>query len=177
MIAVREFTSAAECIAHANAVHRRFYAKPAQKKVALLPAPVAANQSERIVIPQWYLNSIASDPALKPLWKKTETYFDAHVKSYQWVQAEMGGMKVRGHIRRRCADLGVLFDLVISKRRTRRIVEVRQLLMWEVRQLFGISYPEIGRMFGGRDHSTCVWAIRRVEAKMQGTSLKKRRSA
>lgn len=170
MIAVREFTSAAECIAHAQAVHRKFFAKPAQKKVALLPAPVAANQSERAVIPQWYLDQFDRTPR----WKKADLHFDAHVKSYQWAQAEMGGMKVRGHIRRRCADLGVLFDLVISKRRTRRIVEVRQLLMWEVRQMFGISYPEIGRMFGGRDHSTCVWAIRRVEAKKMGVSLKKR---
>lgn len=42
----------------------------------------------------------------------------------------------------------------------------RQLAMYLSRKLTDRSYPEIGRLFGGRDHTTVIHAIRQVEARM-----------
>jgi len=165
MIAVREFKSAAEMLAYANNNHRKFYAKPPLK---VIPPVVEA----KIECPIPRKRRVITDT--RPLWRKEEIHFDAHIRDHQWYRAQVGSMKIGGYVRRRCMDLGIDHDLMCSHRRTRSIVAARQLLMWEVRQKFKISYPEIGRLFGGRDHSTCVWAIRRVEAKMAGKEITKR---
>lgn len=46
--------------------------------------------------------------------------------------------------------------------RSRAIAWPRQEAMWRCRQI-GKSYPQIGRFFGGRDHTTAIHAIREVE--------------
>lgn len=49
-----------------------------------------------------------------------------------------------------------------SSRRARAIAQPRQVAMWLSRQLTPRSLPEIGQLFGNRDHSTVIHAIRRV---------------
>lgn len=49
-----------------------------------------------------------------------------------------------------------------SERRTRNIVRPRQIGMYLVKMLTRSSLPSIGRMFGGRDHTTALCAIRRI---------------
>jgi len=39
----------------------------------------------------------------------------------------------------------------------------RMIAMWLARKMTSRSYPEIGRLFGGRDHSTVMHACRRVD--------------
>ncbi len=51
-----------------------------------------------------------------------------------------------------------------SKRRARAVVRPRQVAMYLSKVLTPRSYPEIGRKFGGRDHSTVIHAVRTVEA-------------
>ncbi len=53
-------------------------------------------------------------------------------------------------------------DLKGSKR-TRGVVIPRMLAMYLVRKHTDASYPEIGRAFGGRDHSTAINACRRID--------------
>jgi chromosomal replication initiation ATPase DnaA len=43
-----------------------------------------------------------------------------------------------------------------------RIVKPRQIAMYLSKVLLGLSYPHIGRRFGGRDHTTPLYAIRKV---------------
>ncbi|WP_299308668.1 chromosomal replication initiator protein DnaA [uncultured Croceicoccus sp.] len=50
-----------------------------------------------------------------------------------------------------------------SKRRTRTVVRPRQVAMYLAKVLTPRSYPEIGRKFGGRDHSTVIHAVRLIE--------------
>ena len=50
-----------------------------------------------------------------------------------------------------------------SKRRARAIVRPRQVAMYLAKVMTPRSYPEIGRKFGGRDHSTVIHAVRLVE--------------
>jgi chromosomal replication initiator protein len=52
---------------------------------------------------------------------------------------------------------------LLSSRRTRTIVWPRHIAMYMAKSLTPRSLPEIGRRFGGRDHTTVLHAVRRVE--------------
>jgi chromosomal replication initiator protein len=53
---------------------------------------------------------------------------------------------------------------LLSSRRNRSIVRPRQIGMWLAKSLTARSLPEIGRRFGGRDHTTVLHAIRKIES-------------
>ncbi len=50
-----------------------------------------------------------------------------------------------------------------SKRRARAVARPRQVAMYLAKVMTPRSYPEIGRKFGGRDHSTVIHAVKLVE--------------
>jgi hypothetical protein len=50
-----------------------------------------------------------------------------------------------------------------SSRRKATVVKARQIAMYISKQLTSQSLPEIGRRFGGRDHTTVLHAVRKVE--------------
>ena len=50
-----------------------------------------------------------------------------------------------------------------SPKRLKAVVLPRQVAMYLARQLTSSSYPEIGERFGGKDHSTIIHAIRKIE--------------
>jgi chromosomal replication initiator protein len=52
---------------------------------------------------------------------------------------------------------------LVSNRRTRVIVKPRQVAMYLSKMLTPRSFPEIGRRFGGRDHTTVLHAVRKIE--------------
>ncbi len=52
---------------------------------------------------------------------------------------------------------------LLSNRRTRTIVKPRQVAMYLAKMMTPRSLPEIGRRFGGRDHTTVLHAVRKIE--------------
>ena len=58
-------------------------------------------------------------------------------------------------------------DALASKRRTKDVTVPRQVAMYLIKQTLGISLVQIGELFGGRDHSTVIHSIRRVEEEME----------
>lgn len=50
-----------------------------------------------------------------------------------------------------------------SARRSRQVARPRQVAMYLAKQLTSRSLPEIGRKFGGRDHTTVMHAVKKVE--------------
>jgi len=57
---------------------------------------------------------------------------------------------------------------LLSNRRTRTIVKPRQVAMYLSKALTPRSLPEIGRRFGGRDHTTVLHAVRKIETQAVG---------
>jgi chromosomal replication initiator protein len=53
---------------------------------------------------------------------------------------------------------------LISEARARAVARPRQAAMWLTKQLTTRSLPDIGKRFGGRDHTTVIHAVRRIEA-------------
>ncbi len=53
---------------------------------------------------------------------------------------------------------------ILSSRRTATVVRPRQIAMYLSKALTLRSLPEIGRRFGGRDHTTVLHAVRKIEA-------------
>jgi len=54
-----------------------------------------------------------------------------------------------------------------SSKRLKSIVFPRQVAMYICRNMTSLSYPEIGAKFGGKDHSTIIHAIKKIEKNMQ----------
>jgi chromosomal replication initiator protein len=67
--------------------------------------------------------------------------------------------KVAEHFNIRLADMA-------SPRRSRAVARPRQVAMYLCKKLTQRSLPEIGRKFGGRDHTTVIHAVRKVEELM-----------
>lgn len=54
-----------------------------------------------------------------------------------------------------------------SAKRLKTLVLPRQIAMYICRKLTSASFPEIGNKFGGKDHSTIIHAIKKIEKKME----------
>ena len=67
-------------------------------------------------------------------------------------------------IQRRVAEyFNVKMGDMLSARRARSVARTRQIAMYLSKQLTTRSLPEIGRKFGGRDHTTVIHAVRKIE--------------
>jgi chromosomal replication initiator protein len=64
--------------------------------------------------------------------------------------------KVADHYTLRMSDL-------LSARRARQVARPRQVAMYLAKTLTSRSLPDIGRRFGGRDHTTVIHAVRKIE--------------
>lgn len=61
-----------------------------------------------------------------------------------------------------CSFYGVPMRDLLSHRRDRQIVRPRQIAMYLAKELTTRSLPEIGRRFGGRDHTTVLYGVRKI---------------
>jgi chromosomal replication initiator protein len=72
-------------------------------------------------------------------------------------------------IQRKVAEHYTLrLDDMFSARRSRNVARPRQVAMYLCKKLTPRSLPEIGRKFGGRDHTTVMHAVRKVEELVGG---------
>jgi hypothetical protein len=66
-----------------------------------------------------------------------------------------------------CRYFKILPNEVESSRRQGALVYPRQIAFWLARTHTPYSYPQIGRRFGDRDHTTIMHGCRRIEARMK----------
>lgn len=169
MIAVMEFHTAAEVIAHAAEVRARLWStKP--RISAVSPTPI-----ERVT-------SVAPrrKPAhVAPMWSRQPMVFDEHVQAFKTVKrikamVDAGEIELINMERKPVTEIvrEVLADFpeftiadLKSARRSKELVKVRQLAVFEVRkQRPDMSLPAIGRWFGGRDHTTILHSVNKITA-------------
>jgi chromosomal replication initiator protein len=62
-----------------------------------------------------------------------------------------------------CVHFGIPMEVLIGRDRHKGINCARQVALYLCRQRLGLSYPTLGRVFGGRDHTTAMNAVRRIE--------------
>ncbi|MCL5777675.1 chromosomal replication initiator protein DnaA [Limibaculum sp. FT325] len=68
-------------------------------------------------------------------------------------------------IKRRVADhYNLRLSDLVSARRARAVARPRQVAMYLAKTLTSKSLPEIGRGFGGRDHTTVIHAVKKIES-------------
>lgn len=63
--------------------------------------------------------------------------------------------------------LGHSVDALRGKSRQRPLVTARQMAMYVFRELTDLSYPAIARLFGGRDHTTVIHAVDKIQRLMK----------
>ena len=63
--------------------------------------------------------------------------------------------------------LGFPVDALRGKSRQRPLVTARQIAMYAFRELTDLSYPAIARLFGGRDHTTVIHAVDKIQRLMK----------
>ena len=82
-------------------------------------------------------------------------------------EVAMKRVAIAGTIKRLvAAEVGISLADMTSKSRAVRVSHPRQLAMYLIRVFSDYSYPKIGRVFG-RDHTTAIWAVARVEARLR----------
>lgn len=52
---------------------------------------------------------------------------------------------------------------ILGSKRTPKLVLARQTAMYVCRELLGTSYPVLGKVFGGKDHSTVIHSIKKIK--------------
>jgi chromosomal replication initiation ATPase DnaA len=63
-----------------------------------------------------------------------------------------------------CDVTGVTYGEIVSARRQRRLARPRQLCCWLAKNFTGISYPVMARSLGGRDHTTSMHAVKKIDS-------------
>ena len=57
----------------------------------------------------------------------------------------------------------MLFRSLTGSKRHQHIAKARQIAMYLCRQMLNTSYPALGRAFGGKDHSTVLYSVKKVD--------------
>lgn len=66
-----------------------------------------------------------------------------------------------------CREYGITMAQIECADRRHAWAHPRQKAMYLCRELTDKSYPQIGRAFGGRDHTTCLFSYRKIAALRQ----------
>ncbi len=69
--------------------------------------------------------------------------------------------------KRVASEYGVAVEALGSRRRTKEVTVPRQVAMYLMRELLDLPLARIGERFGGRDHSTVIHSINKVEEEME----------
>jgi chromosomal replication initiator protein len=72
-----------------------------------------------------------------------------------------------------CDHFQISMDQILSKSRTNEIAKPRMIAMYLAKNMTGASQDAIGSFLGGRDHSTVIHGIKRVEEEIQNNETMK----
>lgn len=159
----REPKTAAEVFANAKATHDYFkrLRSPPPKFAIAAPPPIAS------------VSVIARKPIhivpIEALAVCLSPGF-AIVADHQIERPSGTEPLIESIIRAVCLHYGVKKLGILSSCRTAAMVRPRQVICYLAKKLTLKSYPEIGRRIGGKDHTTVLHAVRKIE-RLRGSDL------
>jgi len=141
----------------------RLWARPVQKVIA---PPKSAIQPSVLAFPRIRGKLIGDD-------------HNAHVVAFYRQRLRDEGMDLSRELikrrefhhryelieRRACKLFGFSKEDIRGPRKHNELVFARQFVMYWAKRLTGMSYPVIGRLLGGRDHTTTLWGVRKYPEK------------
>ena len=146
-----------------------------ETRMAILRTKAA---SDNIVLPTEVITLLATNIAtnireIEGAYNKIVAYtslmhMPITVETAQKVLSDMGNdIKTRtityeGIIKVVANHYNVKQDELFNKKRTQNIAFPRQVAMYLCRELADLSYPRIGELFGGRDHTTVIHAYEKI---------------
>lgn len=77
------------------------------------------------------------------------------------------GVSVEEVVRRIAQYYEVTEKSIYEKTRKKEVVKPRQIIMYMLREEFGVSYPSIGEKLGGRDHTTVIHSCEKIKQEMK----------
>jgi chromosomal replication initiator protein len=89
------------------------------------------------------------------------------VLGHYFRQADTGPLDSEAIIRKVGDFYGVTVAQIKGKRRDKALVTARQVAMHLVREMTSASLPEIGRLFGGKDHTTVIHACAKIKTALK----------
>ncbi len=100
-----------------------------------------------------------------PEWKKREEYYDEHIMEWRRLVHDLEVSPVKAYLRRRAAQFGFTYEQITTPGGPRKLSSARFLIWWEIKKYVkpDASYPEIGRITGGFDHTSVLHGVRQVE--------------
>lgn len=139
-------------------------AKPDTGIVLLSASQRSATSTPRSVATTKIALEIPDRPDYRCMWFYRLVYETEFLLPSILAAKSMGPPKIID-IQKACADFyNVRMRDILSARRTAIVVRPRQVAMFLVKEITGKSLPEIGRYFDGRDHTTVLYAIRKIGA-------------
>lgn len=85
------------------------------------------------------------------------------VIALMWKEPNHSHFTTQDVLRAVCKHFRVSKEDILCQARTQNFVRPRHVAMYLTKELTGRSLPEIGRRFAGRDHTTVLSAIRKIE--------------
>ena len=199
LVPVKDLNSASEIYRHVKELKRKMAQSEAAAKLAISKAEAmrlrrmseAEAERERRRLAELEerkrLEKEAWERAVEKAAKEMEARVQEHIEKMRESGMEPDADAVREamrpkltplkYLRQLCDEAGFSVLAVVGHGRPAKLVEARQEMIWKVRRKFPeLSYPQLGALFN-RDHTTAMYAVRKVEAKVRGDGWTWRRGA
>lgn len=154
--------TAEEALAAAAAVRerRKAWAAPAARVMA--PPPAAPQRIPEIAIPK--LPAKLTETGFPAISGTSTAHFEISGGEGTEISLSSGTASptIKAIQVAVCNAAGVSMMDLVSPRRVKHLIRARHVAMMLCKRLTGRSYPEIGRRFGGRDHTTVLHALEKM---------------
>jgi hypothetical protein len=174
LIAVREFTSQAELAAHYAAIQKRCFAPWPKREFYVPPPPPKTVEAVKPINPPVDPKIWISQTMACGLFELEAEYGPYTGKLHN---IESDRVTVKSLLRTICEVSGEKDFAIKSHRRDASIVRARQTLYWLCKHFTPLSLPEIGRRLGGKDHTSVLHGVRRIETVLAAVRLGECKSA
>lgn len=77
------------------------------------------------------------------------------------------GVSIEEVVRRIIQYYNIPEKSIYEKTRKKEVVKPRQIIMYILREEFGVSYPSIGEKLGGRDHTTVIHSCEKIKEELK----------